>query len=270
MAKLDIYKSGWIDVVFAGRNKDYGAYQLRKDNSKTTSKAMLIGGGLFILLLSANMIYKYVSGNLPSLLDRFKQHEITLAAPPPIENKPPPPPPPPPPAPKVPEIRFPPPVVVPADEVKDQDPPTISDLKIADAGQKTIEGDPNADVKIEVAEAPKVAKVVEERQVVQMETVQILPLFPGGPAAWAKFVGDNYNYPALARENNMSGKVIVSFVVEKDGTLTGFKVVRDFGFGSGEEAIRMLKSSPPWSPGIQNGLKVPVAYTQPIVLTLGN
>lgn len=267
MAKLDIYKEGWIDVVFAGRNKAYGAYELRKGNSRTTSRAMLIGGGLFILALSANTIYKYVSGNLPGLLDKFKKTEITLVAPPPIDNKPPPPPPPPPPAPKVPEIKFPPPVVVPADEVKDQDPPTISDLKIADAGQKTIEGDPNADVKIEVAEAPKVAKVVEEKQVVQMESVQVLPRFPGGKEKWAEFL-QGYNYPAMARENNAAGRVIISFVVERDGSLTDFNVVRDLGFGTGEEAIRLLKTSPKWEPGVQNGLKVRVAFTQPIALTL--
>ena len=267
MAKLDLYKTGWIDVVFAGRNKAYGAYELRKDNAKTTSRAMIIGGSLFILVISANTIYKYVSGNLPSLLDKFKQTEIKLVAPPPIDNKPPPPPPPPPPAPKIAEIKFPPPVVVPADEVKDQDPPTISDLKIADIGQKNIEGDPNADVKIEVAEAPKVAKVVEERQVIQMEQVQILPIPPGGFEKWKEFLG-RYEYPALARENNVSGTVYVSFVVEKDGSLTDIKVLRDIGFGTGEEALRLLKTSGKWTPGVQNGLKVPVAYTQPIGLRL--
>lgn len=268
MAKLDIYKPGWIEVVFAGRNKSYGAYELRKQNASTTSKAMLIGGLFFVLSISGTTIYKYVAGIVPNVHDMFKQTEIKLAAPPPIENKPPPPPPPPPPAPKVAEIRFPPPVVVPADEVKNQEPPTISDLKIADIGNKTIEGDPNADVKIEVVEAPKVVqKVVEEAAPVSMESVQIQPKFPGGPQAWAQFM-QGYNYPAMARENNVQGTVYVSFVVEKDGSLTDIHVDRDIGFGTGEEAVRLLKTSPKWSPGVQNGLPVRVTYTQPIKLAL--
>jgi len=96
MAKLDIYKPGWIDVVFTGRNKAYGAYELRRDNPKTTSRALLIGGLFFILSISGTTIYKYVAGIVPNMKDMFKQTEIKLAAPPPIENKPPPPPPPPP------------------------------------------------------------------------------------------------------------------------------------------------------------------------------
>ncbi|HCN84800.1 MAG TPA: hypothetical protein DIT07_14455 [Sphingobacteriaceae bacterium] len=104
--------------------------------------------------------------------------------------------------------------------------------------------------------------------VVQMEMVQVLPQFPGGPQGWVKFVGDNYNYPKMARENNVSGKVIISFIIEKDGSLTDFRVVRDFGFGTGEEAVRMMKTSPKWTPGIQNGLKVRVTYYQPIILSL--
>jgi len=267
MAKLDIYKPGWIEVVFAGRNKTYGAYQLRKDNSKTTSRAMLIGGLFFIFSIGGSTIYKAISGFVPGFVNKFKQTEIKLIAPPPINNKVPPPPPPPPPAPKVAEIRFPPPVVVPADQVKDQEPPTISDLKIADIGNKTIEGDPNADVKIEVVEAPKMAKVVEEEKIVEMTSVQVLPQFPGGPSALSAFMGQ-YTYPAMARENNVSGTVYVSFVVEKDGSLTDIKVERDIGFGTGEEAIRLLKTSPKWKPGVQNGLPVRVAFTQPFKLAI--
>ena len=100
-----------------------------------------------------------------------------------------------------------------------------------------------------------------------MEAVQVLPRFPGGPQGWGTFL-QGYNYPAMARENNVSGKIFVSFVVEKDGSLTDIQVVRDIGFGTGEEAVRLLKTSPKWSAGVQNGLKVRVAYTQPITLAL--
>jgi hypothetical protein len=103
--------------------------------------------------------------------------------------------------------------------------------------------------------------------VVQMEAVQVLPAFPGGKPEWAKFL-QGYNYPPDAREHNASGKVIIGFIVEKDGSLSGFNIIRDLGYGTGEEAIRLLKLSPKWTPGVQNGMKVRVDYIQPIALTL--
>jgi protein TonB len=267
MAKLDIYKPGWIEVVFTGRNQAYGAYELRKNNSKSTSRAMLIGGTMFILCISSSTIYKAISGFVPNLRDRFAQTEIKLSAPPPIDKKIVPPPVEAP-KPKVAEIRFPPPVVVPADEVKDQEPPTISDLRLADISSRTIEGDPNADIKIEVAEPVKVAIKIVEDEVFDKETVQILPQFPGGNAAWNTFM-QGYNFPAMARENNISGTIYVNFVVEKDGSLTDITVLHEgLGFGTAEEAIRLLKTSPKWKAGIQNGLPVRVSYTQPIKLAI--
>lgn len=267
MAKLDLYKPGWIDIVFTGRNHAYGAYDLRKNNSRSTARAMLIGGSLFILSISSSSIYKAISGFVPDLSDHLGQTEIKLAAPPPIDKKAPAPPPPEAPKAKVSEIRFPPPVVVPAEDVKNDDPPTISDLKIADIGNKTIGGEPRNDIKIEVTEVPRVSKVVED-VILPKESVQVLPQFPGGSAAWTEFM-QGYNYPALARENNVSGTIYVSFVVEKDGSLTDIQVQRDgIGFGTAEEAVRLLKSSPKWKSGIQNGVPVRVAYTQPIRLSI--
>ena len=83
-----------------------------------------------------------------------------------------------------------------------------------------------------------------------------------------EFVGKNYRYPAMAREQGVSGKVIMQFVVERDGSLTDIKVLRDLGLGTGEEAVRLLKSVPRWKPGIQNGRAVRVAYTLPLSLNL--
>lgn len=122
--------------------------------------------------------------------------------------------------------------------------------------------------------AGKIEKIVlrdEPEQVqddvVQMEMVQILPIPAGGFEKWKEFLG-RYEYPALARENSVSGTLYLSFIVEKDGSLTNIKVLRDIGFGTGEAAVRLMKTSGKWTPGIQNGLKVRVAYTQPIALRL--
>ena len=93
-----------------------------------------------------------------------------------------------------------------------------------------------------------------------------LPEFPGGLAGFGKYVQKNYRVPEV--DSDISGNVLVSFVVERDGSLTDIKVVRDLGYGTGKEAIRMLKSAPKWKPGIQNGKAVRVAYNLPIRLVI--
>ncbi len=275
MAKLDIYRSGWIDVVFSGRNQAYGAYQLRKNNNKTTNKALLIGVVFFSLAISTPLILKAIKGMSPedTESERVISTEVVLTPPPPVdEQAPPPPPAAEPPKPKVDQVRFPPPVVVPAEKVRDEEPPTVEELKVADPGQKSIKGDPNATIRIDepVGEAPptKAAVVEEDTKVYDFTSIEQMPDFPGGVAKFYSYVGKTYNYPAAAREQGVSGSVIMSFVVEKDGSLTDIKVLRDLGMGTGDEAVRVLKKSPKWKPGIQNGRPVRVQYTLPIKLNL--
>ena len=100
--------------------------------------------------------------------------------------------------------------------------------------------------------------------------IDIVPEFPEGLMAFNRFLGRNIHYPAIARENNTQGKVIISFIIEKDGTLSDIKVARGIGDGCDEEALRVMKLSPPWKPGIQNGNAVRVAYSIPISFTLSN
>jgi len=272
MAKLDIFRTEWLDVVFAGRNQAYGAYTLRKNNSKTTNRALLIGSVVFILLVSSPIIIKYIKGFVPEEKERVIETEVVLTPPPPVdESAPPPPPPAEPPRPKVDQVKFPPPVVVPAEQVRDEEPPTQTELAVKDPGQKTIEGDPNAEIRIDepVGEAPPTqAAVVEDNSVHDFASIEQMPEFPGGMGKFGTYVGNNYNYPAAAREQGVSGRIIMSFVVEKDGSLTDIKVLRDLGMGTGDEAIRLLKKAPKWKPGIQNGRPVRVQYTLPIMLNL--
>ena len=268
-SKIDLFKSQWLDVIFAGRNKSYGAYELRKDNSKTTTRAVIIGSLLFITLVSLPLIIRYISGILPEP-EKEKITEVVLAAPPPINKEELPPPPPEPPKPKIDQVKFPPPVVVPAEEVRDEEPPTVEELKVADPGQKTIAGDPDAEIRIDepVGEAPKEAAVTEDNSIKDFASVEVLPEFQGGMKGWAKYLGDNLKYPLMARENNITGRVIMSFVVEKNGQLTDIKVLRGIGGGCDEEAVRVFKKSPTWKPGIQNGRPVRVAYTMPILFQI--
>jgi len=274
MAKLDIFDPQWLDVVFKGRNQAYGAYVLRKENPKTITKALIIGSVIFILLVTSPLIAKYISGFTKSSADDEKPvlaTEVVLQPPPPVdEQAPPPPPAAEPPRPKVDQVKFPPPVVVPAEQVKDEEPPTVEELKVADPGQKTIAGDPTAEIRIDepVGEAPQGAAVTEDNSVYNFASIEQLPEFPGGQAGWRKFLERNLRYPAMARENNIQGRVTVQFVVEKDGSLTDIKVLRGIGAGCDEEAVRVLKSAPKWKPGVQNGRPVRVSYVMPIVFQL--
>ncbi|MEB0263969.1 MULTISPECIES: TonB family protein [unclassified Mucilaginibacter] len=270
-SKLDILNKQWIDVVFAGRNKAYGAYELRRENPRNTNKALIIGVAAFVLLISFKTILNAIEGFIPKADEKVKVTEVLLPPPPVNEAVKTPPPPPEPPKPKVDQVRFPPPVVKPDNEVREKDPPTVEELKVADPGQKDQKGDPNQAITIdEPVGNSDVKQVVEENPNQIFAAVEQAPAFPGGESKFYKYLQDNVRYPSIARENNVQGRVILTFVVEKDGSLTDIKVVRGIGSGCDEEAIRVLKRSPRWKPGIQNGRPVRVQYSIPVNFTLAS
>jgi protein TonB len=266
-SKLDLLDQKWIDVVFNGRNKAYGAYELRRDNERNTRTALIIGVIVFVFIISFNTILNMIAGFIPKAKEKVKITNVVLSPPPVDLKKPPPPPPPEPPKPKVDQVKFPPPIVKPDVEVKEK-PPTIEELKVADPGQKNLKGDKNADVTIDEPVGNSDTKVTEEDPNKIFTAVENEPAFPGGLAAFGRYLEKNIKYPAVARENNTQGKVIVSFVCERDGSLTDVHVARGIGDGCDEEAMRVIKNSPHWKPGIQNGRPVRVAYSVPIAFTL--
>jgi protein TonB len=266
-SKLDILDQKWIDVVFDGRNKAYGAYELRRDNGRNTRTALIIGVLIFVFIISFNTILNMIKGFIPAAKEKVKITAVVLTPPPVDLKKPPPPPPPEPPKPKVDQVKFPPPVVKPDVEVKEK-PPTIEELKVADPGQKNLKGDKNAEVTIDEPVGTSDAKVTEEDPNKIFTSVEQVPNFPGGMEAFGRYLSKNIKYPAIARENNTQGRVIISFVCERDGSLTDIKVARGIGDGCDEEAVRVIKNSPKWKPGIQNGRPVRVAYSVPIAFTL--
>jgi protein TonB len=271
-SKLDILKPEWIDVVFTNRNKAYGAYELRKDNPRNTNKALIIGVVLFVFLISLKTIINKIEGFIPKAQEKVKVTDVVLQPPPPVDQtKKPPPPPPEPPKPKVDQVRFPPPVVKPDNEVREKEPPTVKELQVADPGQKDQKGDPNADIRIDEPVGNSDIKQVVEADPNQIFTsVEQVPEFPGGLDKFGAYLGKAIRYPAVARENGTQGRVIVTFVVERDGSLTDIKVTRGIGSGCDEEAVRVLKNSPKWKPGIQNGRPVRVQYSVPISFTLAS
>ncbi|MFV8344287.1 energy transducer TonB [Flavobacterium sp. XS2P39] len=259
--KLDIFTNQWLDIVFEGRNKAYGAYELRKSNTKTTVKALVIGAVVFGLAVSAPLIVSL----LPDSSDEVETLDTkitTIKLPPKKEEVKKDLPPPPPPPPKVDQVKFVKPVVAKAEEVTEE-PPKIVEIKDKKLGAETIKGDPDAELTVEpVGNGP--SEVVEEdTQIYNTAGIEVKPDFPGGMEKFYKFVGSNYQTP---EEEGLKGKVYVTFVVEKDGSLTDIKVIRDIGYGTGKEAIRVLKKCPKWTPGEQNGKKVRVLYSLPITI----
>lgn len=260
--KLDIIKNQWLDIVFEGRNKIYGAYELRKSNSKTTVKALIIGSIIFSFAVAAPLIASFLPDSGEDEVDNNVKI-ATVKLPPKKEEVKPNQPPPPPPPPKVDQVKFTKPVVAKAEEVT-EDPPKIEDLKDKKVGSETIKGDPDAVLTVDEPVGTGTAAVVEEdNQVYNTAGIEVKPDFPGGIEKFYKFVGNNYKTP---EEEGLKGKVYVTFVVEKDGSLTDIKVLRDIGYGTGAEAIRVLKKCPKWTPGEQNGKKVRVLYSLPITI----
>lgn len=260
--KLDLIKNQWIEIVFEGRNKLYGAYELRKTNRKTSVRALIIGSILFSLAISAPLIASY----LPKGGDEEDMDKkiVAIKLPPkkkveaPKDLAPPPPPPP-----KQDQVKFVKPVVAKAEDVT-EDPPKMDDIKDKKTGAETIKGDPDAPLTVEeVGNGPVVEVIAEDTSVHSLAGIEQKPEFPGGIEKFYAFVGKNYVAP---EEEGLKGKVYVTFVVEKDGSLTDIKVIRDIGYGTGKEAIRVLNKCPKWLPGEQNGKKVRVLYSLPITI----
>ncbi len=262
------------DLIFAGRNKEYGAYFLRQVYSKTVRNSAIIGTLAVCIGLAGPLLYaKYKP--------KEEKKKITLAnpmdvPPPPMDETQPPPPPPPPPPPEAPKpvstTKFLPPEIKPDEEVKTEEPPpTQKELEKAPAGAETVVGDPNAtEVVIDPNEGKAKVEVVEVKPDKEeiFTVVEQNASFPGGQEALNKFLSKNIKYPAEAQRANVQGKVFLSFVVSPDGSISDVAVLKGLGFGCDQEAIRVVKSMPRWSPGKQSGRAVKSRFNLPITFQL--
>ncbi|RQO75189.1 energy transducer TonB [Pedobacter sp. KBW06] len=267
-SKIDLFGNDWLDVVFDQKNKTYGAYQLRRQSNSNTAKALLMAGTLFILFFLSPKIISLINGK--DTIDDPVERQVTVAIqPPPAVN------------PEIPiptkieppkareaQVKFPPPIVV--DKPIDVDPVMIKDLVTANPGQKKIDGDPEGELVIKVTpgEGPKQKAITEDNTVHDFINLEVQPVFPGGMDKFYNYLSKAIRYPALAQETGVQGKVFVSFIIETNGVLTDLKVERKLGAGTDEEALRVLKGSPKWLPGIQNGRAVRVRYNIPISFSL--
>ncbi len=266
LGKINIFDSNWVDMVFSGRNQSYGAYVLRKESDKNTNKGILYAIVFFTLAVSTPVIINYIEGLVPKEVEEVRVVEVnTLEEPPPVDKNQPPPPPAEPPPPLKSTVKFTPPEIKPDEEVPDEPPPTQEELKVVDAGIKTEEGDPNGVDASLLSDGDGLTGDTGPEIVTFAEQ---MPEFEGGQEAMMNYLSKNINYPPVARENGIEGRVVLQFVVGTDGKISQIEVLKKLGWGLEEEAVRVVKAMPAWRPGKQNGKAVFVKFTLPIVFRL--
>jgi len=269
-----IMKAHMDDIVFDGRNKEYGAYVLRKSYEKHIRNGVIGGLFLFLLIVATPIISDKIANLSAKDMDEEIIVSLELEAPPPLNpDEPPPPPPPdipPPPPPAKPTIKYTPPVVKADDEVIDEDPPPfIEELQDIAISTKTQEGNEDG-VDLGILDAygdgpiaPPVVEAPPPKEQI-FDRVEQMPQFGSGDKELMEYLAKNIKYPAIARENGIQGTVVVQFVVDKDGSITQPQVVRGIGGGCDEEALRVVRGMPKWQPGKQQGREVKVKFTLPI------
>ena len=258
MAKDTIKAPAFDDIVFEERNKEYGAYKLRKKYNRTVIVALLIG----ILIIGTAIITPYLNAKAAENTKKRAERQVEIK----LENldQPkelvaPPPPPPPPPTDVVQQQKYVPPVVV--DTIKPED---IKQLMTADQAQTEVTNKEVVEVVQQVKEEVQEADVVE----VPFVVVEEMPMYPGGDAALLKYINEHAQYPEVAKENNIQGRVIIRFCVTAKGGVSQVSVLKGVDPELDKEAIRVVNTLPAFKPGKQGGKPVPVWYMVPITFTL--
>ena len=267
-----ILQADILDLVFEGRNKDYGAYELRKKYNKRIMIAFLITIAIAVIAILYSVLAKQFGGKSNQV---NVQDVVLQSVKEPDEQKPPPPPPPPPktpPPPKVEMAKFTPPVIKKDEEVKKEEIPPVEkleDTKIDVQNQEGIKDQniatpPPVDEGKKVVEEPK----VDENQVFTKVEIEASV----DPKQWMRHLQTNLQRyiedAAAAGMEPGTYTVQVKFLVERDGSITDVQALNDPGFGLAKGAVDVVKKGPRWSPGIQNGKQVRSYHTQPITFVI--
>lgn len=275
MSKVNVLDQGWIDLVFEGRNKNYGAYQLRKENPKTTMIALFTGISFMALLVGVPTIINLLQPT-PIIIDEIPAEvsptiidvepyvipEKAVTKPKPVVDQT-----------AAPAAQS----ITPTVELKPfaatSEPtptlPTTEDFKNADPGAATTAG-AGTTINLQPGTAPggpgtaPITTPGTGGGTIE-NIVDVAPLYPGGLDKFRRDVADRFKTPDVNDATIM--KVYVAFVVEPDGTLSNVKATRDPGHGMGAEAVRVLKSlKAKWTPGMKGGKAVRTAYSLPITI----
>lgn len=270
MSKSNIYETNWTDLVFENKNKEYGAYQLRQENAKTTVTALFMGLLLLASLGAASMLISKLGTQGSVEADPILKEPLVVTQ---FDNTPV--------VPKTPETIAPPqqsapsapatdlsqlsnPVIVTPDQAVDNIATNVENIAVVDNASTGAGTVVNA-LPATGGNGTGTEMAPATNDPVNSAVLDKMPEFPGGMAKFYTYVGNNFNRPELDAERTL--KVYVSFVIERDGSITDITVIKDPGYGLGKEAVRVLKSlKTKWTPGILNGKTVRTAYNLPITI----
>ena len=278
MSKIDLLDQKWIDLVFEGKNEAYGAYALRQDTSKRNLFAML---ALFAGLIAIVATFLIVNVASEAIARAQAEHEteVTLEQ---IEEE-------------IEEEQDDEEIVYELEELEqlvaeetvmnsekftayemEDDAPeqvtkTQDEVAQSDVAIGAIDYDQGSDeaehvLKVNEKVVDEVPPAVEETKV--FDVVEQMPQYKGGDQALMDYLNKSIKYPVIAEENGIQGRVVCTFVVERDGSITDVKVVRSVDPSLDKEAVRVLKAMPKWIPGKQNGSAVRVKFTLPVTFKL--
>lgn len=276
MAKIDLISRDWTEMVFEGRNKEYGAYRLRKNAGKRNLyslitifiAALAIWGGISLVKfvesrtksVAQTSVAELSALNQPKKKAEVKQQKkLKLEQPEKVVER------------VKSSVKFTAPVIKKDDEVKPEDElKTQDELMSTKTAIGALDVKGNDDANGEVLKIKEAVAQPEPKPEVEkvFDVVEQMPSFPGGPSALMEWLSNNVKYPVVAQENGVQGRVVVSFVVERDGSITDVKVVRGVDPSLDKEASRVVRAMPRWIPGKQNGSAVRVKYNVPVAFRL--
>jgi protein TonB len=276
MAKIDLIDNSWSDLVFEGKNQAYGAYQLRRETGKRNVWSLLVMAGIALLIGAVVFINGVVQNamkanvaveqdiELSALETKKEEAKVERKEMPQVEKI------------EVEKVKssvkFTAPEIKKDDEVQpEEEIKSQEDLSKTNTAIGAFDVKGNDEAAGEVLKAKEVIAAPEppkEEETKVFDVVEQMPSFPGGPSALFEFLSKNIKYPAVAEENGVQGRVIVTFVVERDGSITDVRVVKSVDPSLDKEAQRVVKSMPRWIPGKQNGSAVRVKYTVPVTFRL--
>ena len=263
MQTFNIQYATFEDIVFEGKNKSYGAYQIRNQSNRSTLLALGISIAIFLLAAVTPRIISALSAD--EVVENTNPHggTVILDPIPPLDKATPPP-----------------PIDIPArvktvayaaprlkDNIAEDKTSVLDVVEAINNITSTIATDGEAKILIELKPSGD-AVVPDPPKVLSFFTVEQRPSFPGGDGAFFKYLQDHITYPTLALENDIQGRVMVSFTVDENGAISHAKVVKGIGGGCDEEALKVIQAMPAWTPGKQNGRPVTVTHTLPVVFKL--
>lgn len=276
MSKIDLISNDWVDLVFEGRNQTYGAYRLRKGTTRRNIIAIIAVCVLVIVCIvglklknivdeqrakvAVTQVTELSALDQPKKKAEVKQKKQVVVEPEKVVER------------VKSSIKFTAPVIKKDNEVKpEEELKTQDELMNTKTAIGTFDVKGNDESNGEVLKAKEVIvqqepPKVEENKI--FDVVEQMPTFPGGDAALMKYLRDNIHYPTVAAENGVQGRVVVGFVVEKDGSISDVNILKGQDPSLDKEAMRVVKSMPKWIPGKQNGSSVRVKFQVPVQFRL--